>query len=201
MSFSVRRIKMLVPSALVVAAGALLAAPGAQASLLGSLLNTSACNSNAESQPFAPWLDYSSYELAPGGTFADNSWSLNGGASLVPGGEPWGVTGSVSASSLSLPAGSSAQSPTTCDDLAYPTVRYFIGGTGTVAVSIVDGGVAIPAGVAVAGGAWAPSLPAVTLSAVTGLLSGGTSQVSIRFTSILGDPKISDVFIDPCRRY
>ena len=202
MSFSVRRLIAVVPATIVVAAAAMLmAAPGAQADLLGSLLNTSPCNGNAVSQPFARWLDFSHYELAPGGTFSDNSWTLSGGASLVPGGEPWGVTGSVSSSSLSLPAGSSAQSPVTCDDLAYPTVRYFMSGPGVVAVSIVDGNTVIPAGVNVSlGGNWAPSLPAVTLSALTDVLSGGTTQVAIRFTAVAGDPTISDVFIDPCMR-
>jgi hypothetical protein len=191
---------MAVPSALVVAAGALLSASGAQADP-GSLVNLSACNTNALSHPFLPWLDPSSYELAPGGTFADSSWSLSDGAAIVRGAEPWGVAGSVSSSSLSLPAGSSAQSPITCDDAAYPTVRFFVGGAGAVAVSVVDGNLILPAGVATSSGGWAPSPPSVTLSAVTGVLSGGTTQVALRFTSIAGNPRVSDVFIDPYGRH
>ena len=198
---SVRRLLPTVPSTLVVAAGALLAAPVAQADLLGSPVNLNACNGNAVSHPFAGWLDWSSYELAPDGTFANQSWTLSGGASYVPGGEPWGVSGSDSSNSLSLPAGSSAQSATTCDTAAYPTLRYFVGGTGTVAVSIVDGNTVIPAGVAVAVGQWEPSLPGVTLSALTGLLSGGTTQVAVRFTALAGNPQISDVYIDPWRSW
>jgi hypothetical protein len=32
------------------------------------------------------------------------------------------------------------------------------------------------------------------------LLSGGVAQVSIRVTSLLGDPRVDDVFIDPWNR-
>ena len=178
------------------AAALMLAAPAAQA----DVVDLGACNANALSHPFAPWGDPSSYELAPGGTFGDSSWTLGGRASLVPGGEPWAVTGTPSSSSLSLPAGSSATSPQTCVNAAYPTVRYFVGGSGLLAVSMVYDGLQIPAGIAIAGGRWAPSPIAVTASAVTGALNGGTANVALKFTSVLGDPKVSDVFIDPWSR-
>jgi hypothetical protein len=194
---SIRRLALTASAMSTLAAGLLLVAPAAQA----DLVDLSACNSNALSQPFAPWGDTASYELAPGGTFSDSSWALTGRASLVSGGEPWAVTGTPSSFSLSLPAGSSATSQPTCVNAAYPTVRYFVGGSGLLAVSMVYDGVAIPAGVAVAGGGWAPSPVAVTASAITGALNGGTAQVSLRFTSVLGTPKVSDVFIDPRGRY
>jgi hypothetical protein len=194
---SIRRLTLTASAMSALAAGALLVAPSAQA----DLVDLSTCNSNALSQPFLPWADPSSYELAPGGTFSDSSWTLSGRASLVSGGEPWAVTGTPSRSSLSLPAGSSATSPQTCVNAAYPTARYFVGGSGLLVVSMVYHGVAIPAGVAVAGGGWAPSPVAITASAITGALNGGTAQVSLRFTSVLGTPKVSDVFIDPRGRW
>jgi hypothetical protein len=194
---SIRRLALTASAMSTLAAGLLLAAPAAQA----DVVDLSACNSNALSQPFLPWADPSSYELAPGGAFSDSSWTLSGRAGLVSGGEPWAVTGTPSSSSLSLPAGSSATSPLTCVNAAYPTVRYFVGGSGLLAVSMVYNGVAIPAGVAVAGGGWAPSPVAVTASAVTGALNGGTANVSLRFTSLLGSPKVSDAFIDPYGRH
>src|SRR5207302_6509217 len=137
---SIRRLALTASAMSTLAAGLLLAAPAAQA----DLVDLSACNSNALSQPFLPWADPSSYELAPGGTFSDSSWALSGRASLVSGGEPWAVTGTPSSSSLSLPAGSSGTSPQTCVNAAYPTIRFFVGGTGVVAVSVVYNGVAIP---------------------------------------------------------
>ncbi len=162
-----------------------------------SLINLNACNPSALSQPFARWSDFADYELAPGGDFESSTWTLTGRAALVAGSEPYEATGTLGSSSLSLPAGSSAQSPPTCVDAAYPSIRFFIAGKGLVAVNVVDGGLVIPAGIAVAGGEWSPSPVMLTLSAVLGALSGGTAEVSLTFTGLTGDPQIDDVFIDP----
>lgn len=164
------------------------------------LINLSTCNSSALSQPFAPWGDLASYERAPGGDFETAAWTLSGGAHRVSGSEPYAATGTLGNWSLALPAGSSAQSPSTCVDAAYPTVRLFIGGTGAVAVSLVDGNLVIPAGVAVAGHTWIPSPVMLTTSPVVGALSNGTAQVSLRITSVIGDPQVDDVFVDPFNR-
>jgi hypothetical protein len=40
----------------------------------------------------------------------------------------------------------------------------------------------------------------LTTSPVVALLSGGTAQVSVRITALLGNPKVDDVFIDPWNR-
>ncbi len=201
----VRRLAAAATALSALAASALLLAPTAQASLLSrvvnQVVNLNTCNSNALTQPFLPWADPASYELAPDGTFGDGSWSLNGGASLVPGGEPWAVTGTQSSSALSLPAGSSADSPSTCVTAAYPTIRFFVSGVGEVGVNVVYNGVVIPSGVVVAAGNWVPGPVAITGSAITGALNGGTANVSLRLTGVAGDPQVSDVFIDPRGRY
>ncbi len=158
------------------------------------------CAPSALSQPFAPWGDSSSYELVPGGDFESSSWTLQGGAQRVAGSEPYAATGSLGSWSLSLPAGAAAQSPATCVDASYPTARFFIAGSGVVALSVVDGGLAIPAGVAVAPGGWQPTPVLLTESPLLGLLSGGSAQVSLQLTAVLGDPQIDDVFIDPWNR-
>jgi hypothetical protein len=85
-------------------------------------------------------------------------------------------------------------------DAAYPSIRFFIAGQGSVAVNVVDGSTVIPAGIAVAGGEWSPTPVMLTLSAVLGALSGGTAQVSVSFTGLSGSPRIDDVFIDPWAR-
>ena len=164
------------------------------------LINLGACNTSPLSQPFAPWSDSAWYELAPGGDFESPGWTLDRGAQLANGSEPYAATGTLGTSSLSLPAGSSAQSPVTCVDAAYPTVRFFIQGDGIVAASLVDGGLAIPAGVAIASGDWTPTPVMLTTAPLLGLLSGGTAQVSLRLTAIAGDPKVDDGFIDPWNR-
>ena len=177
-------------SPIVSAAGADLGGPT-------SLVNLSTCNLSALTQPFAPWLDFSRYELAPGGDFESSAWTLTGSAVLVAGSEPYAATGNRGSFSLSLPAGSSAQAPVTCVDAAYPSVRFFIAGQGLVAVSLVDGDLVIPAGIAVAGGRWLPTPTMITTSAVLGALSGGVADVSVAFTALAGAPRIDDVFIDP----
>ena len=162
-----------------------------------SLVNFGACDPSALTQPFVPWLDFANYELAPGGDFESSEWTLTGRAELVAGSEPYAATGHLGSSSLSLPAASSARSPLTCVDAAHPSIRFFIGGSGSVAVSIVDGSSVIPAGIAVAGGEWSPTATMLTYSAVMGVLSGGAAQVSVAVTGLSGDPQIDDVFIDP----
>jgi hypothetical protein len=165
-----------------------------------SSVNLKTCSSSALSQPFAPWLDFADYELAPGGNFESAKWTLTGAAKRVAGSEPYAATGTLGFSSLSLPARSSARSPRTCVDAAYPTIRFFIAGKGSVAVNVVDGSSVIPAGVAVAGGEWSPTPVMLTSSAVLGALSGGTARVSLTITGLSGSPRIDDVFIDPWGR-
>lgn len=177
-------------------AAALALTPGAAQA---SVFDFNSCSNESLSQPFAPWGDFSSYALAPGGDFESQptSWTLSGGASIVPGSEPYAATGTLGQYSLSVPAGASAESPFTCVDAAYPTVRMFVGGTGSVAVSVVYDGVAIPTGVAVAAGSWVPTAPMLTGSAISGALNGGTAQVALAVTGLGGNPQVDDVFIDP----
>jgi hypothetical protein len=167
-------------------------------------INLAPCNLSALSHPFAPWLDPAPYELAPGGDFEKPAWTLNGGAKRVPGSEPYAATGTLGSWSVALPAGSSAESPPTCVDAAYPTVRFFISGTGLVAVTIVDRSlgipVDIPAGVAAAVPTWLPTPVMLTSSAVLSLTSGGVADVSVRITALAGTPRVDDVFIDPWNR-
>ena len=65
--------------------------------------------------------------MAPGGSFEDDSsagWSLEGGAGVAAGNEPFNLRGLQDNNSLVLPAGSSATSPTMCVDLHWPTLRF-----------------------------------------------------------------------------
>ena len=166
----------------------------------GDPIDLTACNAATLSRPFATWGDFASYELAPGGDFEKPAWTLSGGSGLVRSSEPYAATGKLGSWSLALPAGSSAQSPATCVDAAYPTVRFFVGGTGSVAVTIVAGDVKIPAGIAVAGLGWQPTLVMLTSSAVVASTTDGVAEVSLRLTALSGDPKVDDVFIDPWNR-
>jgi hypothetical protein len=167
-----------------------------------SLVNLGTCNSSTLSQPFLPWADFSSYELAPGGDGSLTGWSLTSGAQQVSGGEPWDVSGTAT-NSLSLPAGGVATAPQTCVDAAYPTLRFFsVAGTpgSSAEVSVVYNGTSIPVGFVVPGMSWEPSLPMPTLSAIPGLLNGGTANVQLQFTGVSGTVEIDDVYVDPMGR-
>jgi len=174
-----------------------------------ALISSGACNEAGLSQPFQRWGDSNSYELVPGGNFegALSGWSLSGGAQQVPGSEPYGASGSVGAYSLALPAGASAQTPYTCVNASYPLFRFFARNnslTSDVLVQFVYqtplGTVAVPIGTVLLSGGWQPSLPMLTASVAIGALTGGTSQVALRFTALLGSSQIDDVFIDPRMR-
>jgi hypothetical protein len=181
------------------------------ASAKAALISTDACDNARLTQPFAAWGDSNSYKLVPGGDFEGSlsGWTLTGGAARVSGSEPFGAAGTVGNSSVRLPAGASIQSPYTCVDAAYPTFRFFGRNNGllsTVAVSIVYkeplvGAVAVPIGVVALNGSWQPSARMLTLSAaqgaVSGLLTGQTPQVALRFTALTGSSQIDDVYIDP----
>jgi hypothetical protein len=184
------------------ASAAVVLAPAAQAA---GLVDLSSCDGATLSQPFAPWADFNYYKLAPGGDGSLTGWSLQGAASKTSGGEPWNVSGSAN-NSLSLSTGGSGTSPMTCVNAAYPTFRFFArtdSQGSTVAVSVVYdtalGQVTIPVGTVALSGGWSPSLPMTTLSPITGALSGGTAQVSLRFTEVSGSAQIDDVYVDPWR--
>jgi hypothetical protein len=180
------------------------------ASAQAALINTAACNTAALTQPFSRWADTNSYELVPGGDFEGSlsGWTLGGGAHVVDGSEPFGASGAVGSSSLSLPAGASAQTPTTCIDAAYPSFRFFAKNldlTSSVLVQLVytnqtllgSTQVVVPVGVAALSTTWQPTLPMLTAGPVLGLLSGGTAEVALRFTATGGASQIDDIYIDP----
>jgi hypothetical protein len=84
-------------------------------------------------QPFLSFGDERDYVLAPGGSFEDSTlagWSLEGGAGVAGGNEPFNLRGLSDNNSLVLPAGASATSPTMCVDLTWPTLRFVASQTG-----------------------------------------------------------------------
>lgn len=198
-----RRMRAATISVLTIGAGVLSTAPAHAVEV-----STSPCVESALSQPFTQWGDTNEYELAPGGSFdgGQTNWTLTGGASVVSGGDPYNAGGAASPSSVSLPAGASAQSPFTCIDLSDPTFRFFMRRTGgflnTMLVQAVVevpgvGDVPVPVGVVSASGAWRPSPALLTGSALTSMLPGSSGQVALRFTSLSGSSQVDDVFVDP----
>jgi hypothetical protein len=193
------------------AAVLLLAAFAAPAPASAGLLSTGTadeCDPDI-SQAFRAWGDSAYYRLAPGGSFDSGpSWSLAGGARVVSGNEPYRVVAGTR--SLSLPAGSTATSPTMCFAFGDWHARFVVRNTGSTAgqlevdilvrnllgvLSVLDGGTVR------ADGTWDPS-PRVTatISNLGGLL-GLTKAVSFRLKAkgTGAQFQVDNVFLDPFR--
>jgi hypothetical protein len=168
------------------------------------------CDGREVSQPFKRWLDHALYVQAPGGDFEDGlgGWSSAGG-SVVAGNETWRVAGADDAWSLRLPAGASVTSPRFCAGLAYPTVRLFSKGGGSLLglsrlnIEVLytdDAGLlrSTGLGLVLPTSGWQPTLPALTLAGLP-LLTG--SELAIRLTAVGGTFQVDDVFVDPFSRH
>jgi hypothetical protein len=201
-----KRLVGVLTGASALAALALVVVP---VSAQADLVSVNACDNSALSQPFTQWADPNSYKLAPGGDFEHGTagWSLTGGAARARGSESFAVTGTTGSASLSLPDGSTAVSPQTCVNAAYPTFRLFARSDdpgAVVDVSVVYntvlGTTTIPVGTVASSSDWQPTLPMLTGSAITGALSGGTASVALRFVARGGTTQIDDVYVDPHSR-
>jgi hypothetical protein len=170
------------------------------------------CPDQAMSRPFLRWLDPISYTLAPNGGFESGAqgWQLRGGATVASGNESFNLSG-AGRYSLYLPSGSTATSPAMCVETLDVFARYVAKNRGLIALSSlkVDAIVkdsaghtfTLPAGVNTGGSSWAPSLPAVALLDVLGLLNDGRVTVSFRFQPVgLGAKwQIDDLYVDPLK--
>jgi hypothetical protein len=169
------------------------------------------CTTQDLSSPFAPWNDDASYAQVKNGGLENGAagWTLSGGAKVVSGNEPWNVAGDGDGASLRLPAGSSAISPPMCVGIEHPTVRFFArknsGLLSTLVVTArvhlsLGGTIDVPFGVLLAGGQWKPSPAFLYLGNLLPLLPGQHTDVSFRFTPLLGgDWQVDDVYVDPYR--
>jgi hypothetical protein len=208
MAWTPKTIRRLAAGAAATAALAAVPAAPASAGLLDA-----GCTGQPLSQPFLQFVDPFQYTLAPSGNFENGAagWSLSGGAKVVSGNEPWKVGGSAQASSLLLPAGSSATSPAMCAGLLHPTARLFARRTSggllslsTLAVELLyDGGGLVksaPLGVVTGGTSWAPSLPFVTLAGLPLVTADGRARIAFRLTPLGGSWQVDDLYVDPYRR-
>jgi hypothetical protein len=184
-------------------------AGSAQAALLtGSASN---CTSGPASQVFAPWGDSAQYDLIPGGTFESGapSWSLGGAAGTVAGNESYYVNNASDSQSLSLPAGSSATTPTFCVGVQNPSVRLFAENTGdpnsSLGMNINFVGplglqLSLPIASISSGSSWAPTSVLPIIVNLLTLLPGNQTPISLTFVPHGGNWQIDDVYVDPFGR-
>ena len=166
-------------------------------------------------QPFMSFEDSRDYVLAPGGSFEDPTlagWSLEDGAGVTTGNEPFKIRGLSDNNSLALPAGASATSPTMCVDLHWPTMRFVATQTGEKDAELevevlypeADDKKATWHGAkkfkAKSRDGWRPT-DDVKLSPDRGGKFAGGRPVALRFTntSDRGSWQIDNVYIDPKR--
>ena len=206
-------LRVLVVAALAV--GCAVATGVAASPAHGGLLS---CDGQAAAPAFARWLDPIPYSLVPGGDFEGaHGWKLSGGATVVSGNDPYDVR--PGSSSLSLPAGASATSPSTCVGTLALTMRMMASNSGSLLSPLkveilytTASGVRRTALVGNRTGtaAWGPGLlPDVYLLASLGPLlsqvgqNGGlVTQVQFRLTAqsgLLGSGRwrVDGVFVDP----
>ena len=168
------------------------------------------CGDESLSKPFAGFGDRANYKLVAGGSFEGSlaDWTLNGRAKVVSGNEPWKVGGSNHGKSLVLPAGSSVITAPTCVGLGEPTLRFFAkknrGLLSTLVVSVyvktsLGLVVPLPLGVVLGNGQWKATSPMLIVANLLPLLPGDRTPVAFRFTPLLGDWQIDDVYVDPLR--
>ena len=150
------------------------------------------------------------YQFAPDGGFESggDGWSLDG-ASPTSGNEGYFVHDDGDSSSLAMPAGSTATSPTICVGIEHPTLRFFakktsgLLGSMTVEVRFELGTgevVSAPIGAVTPSSSWQPTAPMPVLASLLPLLPGDHTPVQFKFTALTGNWKVDDVFVDPTRR-
>jgi hypothetical protein len=143
-----------------------------------------ACSYEKAENVFSSYGDPRAYVLVPGGDFASGGagWTLEGGATAASG-------------ALSLPAGSSAVSPSICISKETPFVRSMARDSGVAGaklkVEVLYEGLEAAQNRVVAGDkdeAWDPTHPLA-------------DNYRLRITAVGGDWEVDDVYVDPFARY
>lgn len=161
---------------------------------------------------FAPWGDPRDYTLTPDGGFENGAdgWTLEDGAAVAEGNETFQVGGAADHQSLTLPAGSSATSPSFCvskrDDIFRLFVRTDSGHHARLKVEavytdVLRGRDSVRIDRLRAEESWdATDKLEIALPQARGRLF--TANVSLRFTPLDDDSfQIDDVYIDPRLRH
>jgi hypothetical protein len=172
-----------------------------------------ACSYQGAEQVFRPWGDNSSYVLAPDGGFeaGGTGWSLGSGAKVTDGNESFFLNDAADSKALSLPARSTAVSPSVCMSIDTPHFRLLARNTGdptsTLRVEATYSLLGLvrtkTVGTVKSGPNWAPTQQVstvLTLSTIVGTLI--PSSIQIRITPVgSGNWQVDDVYVDPFARH
>jgi hypothetical protein len=168
---------------------------GALATTAVFAASAGACEYPAGEQVFPN--DPRAYVLAPDGDFAAGGagWSLQGGAAVVDG-------------ALSLPTGSSAESPVLCVSQDTPFIRTMVRNSGDqgarLRVETVYAGLGVTKSSVVAGvtGEWSATQPLSTAHGLANIAGADAGPVTVRFTPLddRGEWQVDDFYVDPFAR-
>jgi hypothetical protein len=164
-------------------------------------------------QSFSAWSDYNLYTPVRNAGVEEGAagWTLSGGATVVPGNEPWKIGGAWHRNALDLPGGSSAITAPLCIDETYPHFRLFARNTGAlrsalkIEVLYFDSKGNIketkPYDYRTFSNAWQPT-GMVGINVFTSKTTVAAAPVAFRFTPISNDGhfQIDDVYVDPWAR-
>jgi hypothetical protein len=194
------------------ATASLFAVIGAAPASAGLLVESAQdCNAPSSSPVFSPWVDYANYFHAPDGGFENGAqgWTLADGASVVSGNNSYNLSGAGS-SSLRLPNGSDAVSPSVCVGLGEPTVRFVVKKTSGSLLSSLRVNVLVedqlgviselPIGVTGGVSSWQPSPPMFVVANLLPLIPGDQTAVAFRFVPQGGTWQIDDLYVDPTHK-
>lgn len=164
-------------------------------------------------QPFLRWNDFNLYRLVSGGGFELGmpAWTLSK-AKIVAGNESFYVRSTKDMRSLSLPAGSSATSQTTCVGIHDPSFRFFARASAVSTSSRLSVEVLFEnslgqvlsvatASIPASSTKWAPTPIFLIAANMLALLPGEQTPVQLRFKPVgTASWWIDDVYVDPKRR-
>lgn len=162
---------------------------------------TTSCG--ATSTPFTQWGDHGQYYFPGNAGFESGAdgWTLNGGATVVSGNEPWFVHSASDSHSLQIPNGGSATT-TICIDQASPELRFFAIGKGakiTISLAATTGP---KAAAKLDGGNWTSTDSWNVSPPISTVISSATStatsnSVQVTFSVSGGTAQIDDLYVDP----
>ncbi|HET7120593.1 MAG TPA: hypothetical protein VFI17_05020 [Solirubrobacterales bacterium] len=184
------------------------------AALATTAASAQACSYSGAEKVFAPWGDQHSYVLAPDGGFeaGGSGWALSGGAATVAENESFFLNGADDSRSLSLPAGSSAVSPSICMSLDTPSFRLLARNTGSSSSRLrVEATYTLlglvrtkTVSTVAAGPNWAPTQEmstVLTLSTLVGTVVPSAIKIRITPLDSVGRWQVDDLYVDPFARH
>lgn len=178
--------------------------------------STRTCSSPLIENPFARFGDRRNYVMAPSGSFENGTagWQLSGGARRVTEADPVDLGDNDGAGMLALSARASVVSPTMCVDLDYPTFRLLakavrLRDAAEFKIEIVYPDARKPQWEELtkfdakqfvyAGSGWLLTSD-LDMKPDLGGKTAGFRRVAFRFTSLSGEWRMDDLYVDPRRR-